>query len=424
MDTGPTPNTTGNALQTIQVPDELPGLYIHIPFCIRKCAYCDFYSITDRSLIPAFRSALHREMELYRNWATSFDTLYLGGGTPSVLPAEDLEGLIADIRAVFTIASDAEVTVEVNPGDITSDLLASLRRVGVNRLNIGVQSFDDGSLSLLGRRHSALQATDAIHRARYAGFGNIGLDLIYGLPSSPASVGNAAATATGGTKPLPPNLGEADSPEVDRAFAAWFATLDTAVGLDPDHLSCYQLTLEEKTPLARQCLHGELTLPDESRQADYFFRTAQILEERGYIHYEVSNFARPGRESRHNLKYWNHVPYLGLGPAAHSFSGRERLWNQSPIDAYIGDLEAGREPTAVRETLSDEQLRLEALFLGFRTSRGICLKKFKMRFGQDLLADKRDMIARLRGEGLVEIRDGFLRPTRAGMAVADSLALI
>jgi len=402
--------------------DELPGLYIHIPFCLRKCAYCGFYSITDRSLIPAFRLALRREIELYRGWAASFDTLYIGGGTPSVLPAADLEEVIADIRTAFPIAANAEITIEANPADITEGLLAALRRSGVNRLNIGIQSFDDDSLALLGRRHTALQAIGAIQRVRDAGFENIGLDLIYGLPSSPAKGGTA--TVTGGTKPPSSPVGGATSPEADRPFAIWLATLDTAIGLDPGHISCYQLTLEKKTPLAKRCRRGELILPDESRQADFFLRTAQILEESGYRHYEVSNFARPGRESRHNRKYWNHVPYLGLGPAAHSFSGRERRWNRSSVDAYIGDLESGREPVESREILTDEQLRLEALFLGFRTRRGICLETFKILYGRDLLADKWDMIERLSGEGLVEIRDGFLRPTRAGMAVADSLALI
>jgi len=404
MDAGPIPNPTGNTFQRPQEPDELPGLYIHIPFCLRKCAYCGFYSITDRSLIPAFRSALRREMALYREWATSFDTLYIGGGTPSILTAVDLEEVITDIQASFTIATDAEITVEANPADITEGLLASLRRAGVNRINIGAQSFDDGSLALLGRRHTALQAIGAIHRARDAGFENIGLDLIYGLPSSQAA-------------------GET-SPKTDRAFATWLATLDTAIGMNPDHLSCYQLTLEEGTPLAERYSRGEIAFPGETLQADFFCNTSEFLEDNGYIHYEVSNFARPGRESRHNRKYWNHAPYLGLGPAAHSFSGRERRWNRRAVNAYISDLESGREPVESREILSDEQLRLEALFLGFRTRRGICLETFKIRYGRDLLADKRDMVERLSGEGLVEIRDGFLRPTRAGMAVADSLALI
>lgn len=424
MDEKPIPNPAGSAPCAAEEPDNLPGLYVHIPFCLRKCAYCSFYSVTDRSLIPAFRSALRREMDLYRGWAACFDTLYLGGGTPSVLAAADLAGLIADIRAAFSITADAEITVEANPGDITLPLLQSLRRAGVNRINLGVQSFDDGSLVLLGRRHTALQAIDAVGRVRDAGFDNIGLDLIYGLPSSATGREPAPTTVFCWTKPPPSPAGEAPSPEADHNFAVWLATLQTAIGLNPDHISCYQLTLEEKTPLAEQCRRGELILPDESRQADFFLSTAEILEERGYLHYEVSNFARPGRESRHNRKYWGHTPYLGLGPAAHSFSGRERRWNRSSVDAYIRDLESGREPVEARETLSDGQLRMEALFLGFRTRRGICLERFRIRYGRDLFSDRQDMIASLSLEGLVEIRDGFLRPTRAGMAVADSLALI
>lgn len=392
MDQRPIPNPAGYPPHAVHQPDDLPGLYVHIPFCLRKCAYCGFYSVTDRTRIPAFRSALRREMDLRRGWAASFDTLYLGGGTPSTLPADDLEGMIADIRAAFTIPTDSEVTVEANPGDFTPDFLAAIRRAGVNRLNIGVQSFDDGILTLLGRRHDRARAFAAVAAARNAGVDNVGIDLIYGVPG--------------------------------QRMDPWLATLREAVSLSPDHLSCYQLTLEEGTPLAERCSRGDIALPGESLQADFFLNTAEFLEENGYIHYEISNFARPGKESRHNRKYWSHTPYLGLGPAAHSFSGRERRWNLRSLDAYIGDLEAGREPVESREILDDGQLRLESLFLGFRTRRGICLETFRSRYGRDLLTDKKEMIERLAEEGLVEIRNGYLRPTRAGMAVADSLALI
>jgi oxygen-independent coproporphyrinogen III oxidase len=392
MDKRSIPNPAGNALPAAQEPDELPGLYIHIPFCVRKCAYCGFYSIADLSLIPGYLAALCWEMDLYRGWTASFDTLYLGGGTPSVLPAAELEKLIADIRDTFTISSDAEITVEANPADIDTGLLTALCRAGVNRLNIGVQSFDDGTLDFLGRRHNRKQAVSAVKAARLAGIKNIGMDLIYGVPG--------------------------------QNVETWLAILRKAVALDPDHLSCYQLTLEEGTPLVEQFRQGEVVLPDDSLQTDFFCNTSEFLEDNGYIHYEVSNFARPGRESRHNRKYWNHAPYLGLGPAAHSFSGRERRWNRRAVNAYIDDLASGRMPVESTEILSDEQLGLEALFLGFRTRRGIRLETFKIRYGRDLLADKRDMLMRLVEEGLVEIRDGFLHPTRAGMAVADSLALI
>jgi oxygen-independent coproporphyrinogen-3 oxidase len=392
MDKRSIPNPAGNPLHAVQEPDELPGLYIHIPFCLRKCAYCGFYSITDRSLIPAFRSALRREMALYRGWAASFDTLYIGGGTPSILPEGDLEGLIADIRTAFTIATDAEITVEANPADITESLLASLRRSGVNRLNIGIQSFNDGILAFLGRRHNQKQAEEAIAAARRAGIENIGIDLIYGVPGQSMDV--------------------------------WLSTLRAAVTLTPDHLSCYQLTLEEGTPLAERCSRGEVVLPEEAVQADFFCNTSKFLEENSYLHYEVSNFARPGRESRHNGKYWNHTHYLGLGPAAHSFDGRRRWWNHRSVKTYRENLAAGKTPVIDSELLTDEQLRLEALFLGFRTRKGVDLEGYQRRYHFDLLTEKGKMIRYLTDEGLAEIRDGFLRPTRNGMAVADSLALI
>jgi oxygen-independent coproporphyrinogen-3 oxidase len=392
MDKRSIPNPAGNPLHAVQEPDELPGLYIHIPFCLRKCAYCGFYSITDRSLIPAFRSALRREMALYRGWAASFDTLYIGGGTPSILPEGDLEGLIADTRTAFTIATDAEITVEANPADITKSLLALLRRSGVNRLNIGIQSFNDGILAFLGRRHNQKQAEEAIAAARRAGIENIGIDLIYGVPGQSMDV--------------------------------WLSTLRAAVTLTPDHLSCYQLTLEEGTPLAERCSRGEVVLPEEAVQADFFCNTSKFLEENSYLHYEVSNFARPGRESRHNGKYWNHTHYLGLGPAAHSFDGRRRWWNHRSVKTYRENLAAGKTPVIDSELLTDEQLRLEALFLGFRTRKGVDLEGYQRRYHFDLLTEKGKMIRYLTDEGLAEIRDGFLRPTRNGMAVADSLALI
>ena len=386
------PETGNGPSASITNPDPLPGLYIHIPFCIRKCAYCAFYSVTDRSLIRGFLAALRQEMDLYRGWAPSFDTLYIGGGTPSVLLPGDLEKLISDIRKTMVISSDAEITVEANPADIDAAFLTALCSAGVNRLNIGVQSFDNGILGFLGRRHDRRLAIAAVRAARIAGIENIGIDLIYGVPG--------------------------------QEMPGWLSTLREAVALDCDHLSCYQLTLEGRTPLAQRCIRDQIALPGESLQADFFYKTSEFLEDKGYVHYEVSNFALPGRESRHNRKYWSHVPYLGLGPAAHSFSGRERRWNRCSVGVYIGDLESKREPIESREILNDEQLCLEALFLGFRTCRGICLETFRIRYGRDLLAEKRDLLIRLYREGLIDIRDGFLRPTLAGMAVADSLSLI
>ncbi len=370
----------------------LPGLYVHIPFCLKKCGYCGFYSIIDRTMIPGFLVALRREATLRKGWASCFDTLYIGGGTPSVLQADELERLILDVRGAIAVTDDAEITVETNPADITPTLMASLRRAGVNRVSLGVQSLDDGMLAFLGRRHDRNRAVAAAAAVLNAGFDGVGLDLLYGIPG--------------------------------QGLDGWRQTLQEAIDLHPDHLSCYQLTIEEDTPLALRRRRGEIEMPGDALQADFFWFTSQFLEENGFVHYEVSNFARPGRESRHNRKYWIHAPYLGLGPAAHSFSGRERRWNRRSVEAYLSDLEAGRDPVEANETLDDDQLGLEALFLGLRTRRGICLASFKARYGRDLLAERREMIDRLVSEGLVDIRAGFLRPTRAGMAVADSLALI
>ena len=370
-----------------------PGLYIHIPFCLQKCGYCGFASTTDRGLIPGFLAALGREALSCRGQWHRFDTLYIGGGTPSVLTTDDLGRVIETTRSAFEMAPAAEITLEVNPGDLDASYLREMRALGVNRLSIGCQSFDDRTLAFLGRRHTARQAGDAVRLARDTGFANIGIDLIYGIPG--------------------------------QSLSSWQKTLGEALTFAPDHLSCYQLTVEEGTPLARRCQRGETALPGEAIQADFFLMTSRVLAEGGYDHYEVSNFARLSEtQSRHNKKYWDHTPYLGLGPAAHSFDGRRRWWNIRSVDHYIRELAAGRPPVADSELLTPDQLRTETLFLGLRTRQGVDLGAFKRRFGSDLVREKRKILKTLSEEGLVEIRDGFLRPTRAGMAVADSLALI
>ena len=381
---------------TSPAPGSLPGLYVHVPFCLQKCAYCGFYSLTDLALIPPFLEGLRREMALYAAEASPFDSVYIGGGTPSVLGASELERLLTDIRATFTIVAGAEITVETNPGDVTPNLLEALRRAGVNRLTIGCQSFSDKALLFLGRRHTARQAVQAVELARKAGFDNIGIDLIYGLPS------HAGDT-----------------------FADWLNTLQRALLLRPEHLSCYQLTIEPHTPLAGRIAADSLHLPDEEAEVRYFHQTSEILTEAGYRHYEISNFAREDRfRSHHNSKYWDHTPYLGLGPAAHSFERRTRRWNHRSVARYLEDLAAGTPPVEAREMLTDADLCLEALFLGMRTSRGIHLETFRKRYGLDLQKEKVEILKKLSQEDLVEIRNGYLRPTRAGMAVADSLALI
>jgi oxygen-independent coproporphyrinogen III oxidase len=372
---------------------KIPGLYIHIPFCRTKCGYCNFYSVTSLSSIPDFLEALWKEMEMVLGEFGPFDTVYIGGGTPSVLSLNEMENLLERIQRNFVLLSDLEMTVEVNPADLDLSLLRGFRSLGVNRLNIGIQSFDQKILNFLGRRHSSIEAISAIETARKAGFENIGLDLIYGVPG--------------------------------QDIKSWLNTLLQALAFDPEHLSCYQLTLESKTPLGKRYEQGEFSLPGEELEHEFFIRTAESLEAAGYIHYEVSNFARDiALISRHNQKYWDHTPYLGLGPAAHSFSGYRRWWNHRSVERYITDAKAGKKPIEGAETLTTEQLRLEALFLGLRTKKGVCLKKFVEQYGCDLAVEKREVLDRLQEEGLVAINEGYLVPTRAGLAVADGLALI
>jgi len=371
---------------------QTPGLYIHIPFCLSKCPYCDFYSSTSLSAFPRFLDALFQEMAMYRNHFNSFDTVYLGGGTPSLLRPQPLESILARARENFDLTGDTEITIETNPADLSQSSLESIRETGINRVNIGVQSFDQEVLRFLGRRHSVRQAILAIEASKKAGFHNIGLDLIYGVPG--------------------------------QTINSWINTLAQAVAFAPEHLSCYQLTLEATTPLGKRHQAGEFSIPGEELQCEFFMKTSQFLEESGYIHYEVSNFARETTlASRHNQKYWDHSPYLGLGPAAHSFQNNRRWWNHRSVNQYIAAINARNLPVEETEILTWEQLRLEALYLGLRTKKGVHFEDFKNRYQYDLFIEKEKMLGILQEEGFIHIQDGRLCPTPAGFAVADGLSL-
>ncbi len=373
--------------------NEQAGLYIHIPFCASKCGYCNFYSITSTNLIPQFISALIQEIKLYQNHFDSFDTIYFGGGTPSLLIPQQLNDILTTINKFYKIDKNVEITMEVNPGDVSVEYLQALRFLGINRLNIGIQSFDDNILKFLRRRHTAKEAKAAIKDARAAGFENLGIDLIYGIHGQNTNL--------------------------------WEKTLQKALSFTPEHISCYQLSLEAKTPLHKQYEAETIKLPMEKEQTKLFFITSEILENAGYLHYEVSNFSRDEKfKSKHNMKYWRHAPYLGLGPAAHSFVANKRWWNRPSVNNYLEEIAQSRIPVENEERLSAEQLKLETLFLGLRTKAGIDLKFYKSKYGADLLEDKKATIDSLIKNRFVEVRNGFLRPTRSGMAVADSLALI
>ena len=373
--------------------EEQAGLYIHIPFCLSKCGYCSFYSIKSVNFIPEYIAALKKEIKHYRNVFSSFDTIYIGGGTPSLLSVQQIDDILTTVNKYYKIDRRAEITMEVNPGDVSLEYFQALRKSGINRLNIGVQSFDDKILQLLGRRHSAKEAIAAIETAREAGFDNLGIDLIYGVHGL--------------------------------SIKSWKNTLQKAVSFAPEHISCYQLSLDDRTPLYKKYSSEGWHLPDENTELKLFLATAEELENAGYIHYEVSNFARKYKfKSRHNQKYWHHVPYLGLGPAAHSFLNNKRWWDKATVKTYLQEISAGKMPVENSEILTEEQLQLEALFLGLRTKTGIDLKHYKTRFGVDLLKNKKTIIDALIKNKLVELKNGFLRPTRTGMAIADSLALI
>jgi oxygen-independent coproporphyrinogen-3 oxidase len=363
-----------------------PGLYIHLPFCKSKCPYCDFYSSTATDRVPDFLAALDQEARLYRDQFPAFDSLFLGGGTPSLLGEAHLAELMKILRCAFAFAPDSEITIEANPDDLTADKLALFRDLGVNRLSLGVQSFDEEELRFLGRRHTAKRTVDALGLIRAAGFTNLGLDLMYGLPG--------------------------------QTLDAWLQTLKKALSFAPEHLSCYQLTLAPETPLGRRLAAGQLTPLDEETQREFFLLTGQFLTARGYLHYEVANFAR-GEVSvcRHNLKYWTRTTYLGLGPAAHSFQAGRRWWNAASVTQYCASLNAGRPPVAGQETLTPAQIRLETLSLGFRTHEGVSLETIREQPGGDAI------LAELTQAGLLRVDHDRVIATPQGLVVADRLPL-
>jgi len=368
------------------------GLYIHVPFCRRKCPYCDFYSVIDLSLRPGYVSAIRQEMALRRDEAAVlvFDTVYFGGGTPSLLSPRQV-GLVLDTaRKTFSIAPEPEITLEANPGTVDFERLNGYRRAGVNRLNLGLQSLDEGRLAFLGRIHTARQGLAAVDLARKAGIDNIGLDLIYGTPGQ-------------GTGP-------------------WEDELSRALALSPRHLSCYMLSLAPGTPLDRQRRNGRFVALSDDNQARLFETTHRVLIAAGFDHYEVSNFARfRNWRSRHNTKYWNRLPYIGLGPAAHSFIEPRRWWNHRDIGRWGQDLAKGRQPVAGNETLSRGQQISETIALGLRTADGIDLDDFARRFGVRLEQAALAAIAALKRHRWIHIHRGRLGPSPKGLLVADAL---
>lgn len=375
-----------------------PGLYLHIPFCSAICPYCDFAVLTGGPEARArFVESLLEEFRMWRSDRDLFpeiDTIYFGGGTPSALAPEQIARILDAAREDLSIQEDAGVFFEANPEDVTPESARAWRELGVRMLSLGIQSFDAEALRFLGRRHTPEEARRSVEIAREAGFEIVSIDLIYGLPDQP--------------------------PEI------WRRTLVEAVALRPDHISCYQLTIHEGTPFGFRLARGKLAELPETAQADLFLSTHRFLADHGYPAYEVSNFARsPEHQSRHNRKYWDHTPYLGVGPSAHSFSGlagRRRWWNERKLKPYQIRIGAGERPVAGSEDLTAGDLAVEALMLGFRTAEGIDLAMFRQCYGVDLPERNARLIDRLEREGLLRADGSRLLPTLKGWAVADSLA--
>ena len=375
-----------------------PGLYLHIPFCSAICPYCDFAVLTGGPEKRArFVDHLLAEIRMWRadhNLFPEIDTIYFGGGTPSALTPEQIARILETVRENLSIHEDASIFFEANPEDVTLESARAWRDLGVRMLSLGIQSFDAEALRFLGRRHTPEEARRSVEIAREAGFEIVSIDLIYGLPDQ--------------------------HPEI------LHRTLAEAVALRPDHISCYQLTFHEGTPFGFRLARGEMTELPEASQGDLFLATHRFLADHGYPGYEVSNFARsPEHQSRHNRKYWDHTPYLGVGPSAHSFSGltgRRRWWNEKKLGTYGARIDLGERPVAGSEDLTAEDLAIEALMLGFRTAQGIDLVSFQKRYGIDLAERNARLIERLEQSGLLRVDGSRLLPTLEGWAVADSLA--
>jgi putative oxygen-independent coproporphyrinogen III oxidase len=375
------------------------GLYLHIPFCTAKCGYCDFNSYAGHEhMIPSYARTLVQDAALWREavGGRSIETVFFGGGTPSLNPVEEMAAILDGMRSTFRIDPDAEIALEANPGSITEDYLRALRDLGFNRLSIGVQSFDDEDLVMLDRVHTGEQAREAFAAARGAGFDNINLDFIYGLPGQP--------------------------------LAAWQKTLEQALALAPEHLSLYALTIEEGTPLARDVERGRVSAPDPDIQAEHYEWTQDRLASAGYEHYEISNWARPGRRCLHNLIYWRNREYLGLGAGAHSYLNGVRFSVALLPSRYAELVEEsvaaadGRMRHVVgAEDVSPELSMSDAMILGLRLIEGIDLREFTRRYGADPDDRFGAVIAEFIGYGLLERTDTHLRLTPRGRLLSNEL---
>ena len=370
----------------------MAGLYIHIPFCKSRCIYCAFYSTTAEQMKQAYVDAVCREMELRKavyekegkDVGKTLATVYLGGGTPSQLSPTQLQQLFDTIARHYDVSDDAEITIECNPDDVTEAFAELLRSLPVNRVSMGAQTFDDDRLQFIHRRHTSEQVTTAIQRLREKGIHNISIDLMYGFP--------------------------------DETLEEWEYDIQQALALNVEHISAYALTYEEGTPLYRLLEEGKVKEIDEERSLAMYDRLIDRLQEAGYEHYEISNFARKGWRSRHNSSYWQLVPYIGIGAAAHSYDGRRRQWNIADINSYINHIQQGIVP-AEGELLDKDSRYNDHVMLALRTCEGLDLSTLD----SDERSYCEETAKKFVLDGLLVKTDNHLRLSRKGLFVSDMI---
>jgi oxygen-independent coproporphyrinogen-3 oxidase len=375
------------------------GIYIHIPFCRARCSYCDFATgMYEGELAEHYVQALTKEISEWSEVETpsAADTIYFGGGTPSLLTPLQIERILKAVHDRFCVINSAEVTMEMNPASVSSSdelsnqKLREFRRLGINRASFGAQTFDDRELKQLGRTHTSADIPSTFDRLREAGFENINFDLIAGLPG--------------------------------QTVVGWERNLDEALKLRPDHLSLYLLDVHEGTPLADQIRRRMRPKPDDDLAAEIYQLMLDEVGAAGYQHYEISNLCLPGFESRHNTKYWNGAPYYGFGCSAHSYDGWRRRWaNERDVAKYVDLIENQRSPIIERTDLNEEDARSESIFLGLRLMRGLDLDDYRTRFGFDLRDRYSTDLNRLREAGLIEIDESLMRLTRRGALLSNEV---
>jgi len=368
------------------------ALYIHIPFCLQKCRYCSFNSIPipkNDLLVTKYLQALEREIALYASHYLneSLSSIYLGGGTPTVLPAESLCRLLFCLKENFAFSPEIEITIEANPGTVNQEKLQLLKEAGVNRLSLGVQSFQQAELQLLGRSHSVSDVYAAYDAAKKAGFDNINLDLIYALP--------------------------------EQSLQSWRDNLRSAIQLDPEHLSIYGLSLEEDTPLADDLKKGKLKPCSEEMQISMWEETASMVAAAGFIRYEISNYARPGKACRHNITYWENNPYWGVGAGAHGYYQHVRYGNKEEIQKYIEMVEKGIFPRAFEEHQSQKEEMVDTIIMGLRLTKGLSRQRFTRRFGCSFESLYEKELRKMVEDGLMGISDEAIFLTDRGRILSN-----